>query len=175
MPVKKKNVKAKSKKHAAKNPMPNPHLAGKGRGLGTGAGIRRKIETPEILWELFEEFKQWCKDNPMEKHVGWKGKGQKIPVYEYKRRALVFKAFEGWLCGRRIVYDLSHYERNDDYRPIISAIKNECSQDCLQGGMNGLYNSNLTARLEGLVDKSETDMKIDRKQVADLFPFKKKS
>jgi len=90
------------------------------------------------------------------------------------KRALVFKAFEGWLSSIGVVYDLSNYERNESYNPIIKRIKTECSQDCLQGGMGGFYNSNLTARLEGLVDKSEMDLKADRKEVGKLFPFKPK-
>jgi hypothetical protein len=162
MPQRKPKTPAKLRNYKKPNPVLQG-IAGPGRSL--------KIETPELLYEYFTDFKQWCIDNAYEKFVGL-DKGE--PVFILQPRALVFKAFEGWLSSLRVVFDLSHYERNDTFRPIIKQIKSECSQQTLQGAMSGLYNANLTSRLEGLVEKTELDLGIDRKQVAELFPFKPK-
>jgi len=159
----------------AKTKKPVKLQASVGRGGGTGIGRFRKIETPEQLWQYFVEYRQWCLDNPFKKHVGYKGKGGKIKVYVELQRPLIFRGFEGYLAMREIVADLSNYEKRDDaYHPIIKQIRKECSLETIGGAMTGTYNSNLAARLEGLVDKSEMDVKADRKDVGKLFPFKPK-
>jgi hypothetical protein len=64
------------------------------------------------------------------------------------------------------VGDLNRYFFNRDnefseYATIITRIKEEIRQDQIEGSMVGQYNSNLTARLQGLVDKQEVDNKSE--------------
>jgi len=66
------------------------------------------------------------------------------------------------------ISDLSHYERNpdgryEDYRPIIKQIKAAIQSQQIGGAMVGVYNSNLTARLNGLTEKTENknETKLD--------------
>lgn len=146
------------------------------RGLGTGKGKKRAIETPDKLWELFEEYKIWSKENPYKVHSHTT---RGVKQYQEKERSLTYIGFEGWLCLNDIVYDLTHYEvsKNSadekaiDYRPTIVRIKKVCSLDTISGANSGVYNANISSRLEGLAEKSEVELKDSRKEVADLFPL----
>ena len=53
----------------------------------------KAIQDPQTLWEYFEEYRQWCKDNPRKKHVfvGKDGNSE----YELLERPLTH---EGYLC-----------------------------------------------------------------------------
>lgn len=142
-----------------------------GRGLGSGGGIKRKIETPEKLWDLFMEFQVWSKNTPYKVHTHTV-KGKK--VYQDRERSITFVGFEGWLCLNEIIYDLTHYEKGQhmvDYRPIITKIKKVCSLDTITGANSGVYNANLSSRLEGLTDNSKVIVEDNRKEVADVFPL----
>lgn len=150
------------------------------RGLGSGKGKPRAIETPEKLWELFQEYITWSKENPYRVHTHTiKG----VKQYQDKERALTYVGFEGWLCLNEIVYDLTHYEvanntkdhKSVDYRTTIAKIKRVCSLDTIGGSQANVYNANISSRLEGLAEKSEVKVEDNRKEVADLFPLDDKT
>lgn len=70
--------------------------------------------------------------------------------------------FECYVCDHTEIShpDLTAYfDRNNesyiDYFPISSRILAEIKNDQLTGGMTMIYSQNLTARMNGLVDKSE--------------------
>jgi|SRR6478735_1294325 len=127
-------------------------------------GIHKYIETPEKLWELFLAYKKHVKDNP--KIVkDWVGKEAET-VYREKECPLTMVGFECFVCDNsRITYpDLTNYfDKNNesfkDFVPISSRILAEIKNDQISGGMTMIYSQNLTARLNGLVDKKETDIK----------------
>lgn len=141
-----------------------------------GKGRPRAIETPEKLWELFEEYKIWSKENPYKVHTHTV---RGVKQYQEKERVLTYIGFEGWLCLNGIVYDLTHYEviKNNsdakavDYRTTLVRIKRVCSLDTITGASAGVYNANISSRLEGLTEKSEVKLEDNRKEVADLFPL----
>jgi len=120
------------------------------------------IETPEKLWELFEAYKNNVKDNPRKKHtfVGKDGNSE----FELLERPLTLDGFECWCADNNIIGDLSHYfantdNRYTDYLTICSRIKKAIRNDQIEGGMVGQYNPSITQRLNGLVDKKETEHK----------------
>lgn len=147
-----------------------------GRGLGSGKGVARSIETPEKLWELFEEYREWSKSTPYQVHTHTV---RGVKQYQDKERVLTYIGFEGWLCMNNIVYDLTHYEvtkgtkdlKSVDYRAIIAKIKKVCTLDTVTGASAGVYNANLASRLEGLSEKTEVKVEDNRKEVSDLFPL----
>lgn len=119
----------------------------------------KNIETPERMWELFTEYRQWCKDNPLLEHdyVGAKA----YEVHRHKRRCLTLEGFENYVFELGIIGDLGHYFSNlngayEDYLAICSRIRMIIRQDQIEGGMAGIYNPSITQRLNGLVEKSET-------------------
>ncbi len=124
------------------------------------AGSKKFIETPEKLWSLFKEYEADCKGNPilMEDYVG--GKGER--VQREKQRCLTLEGFEDYLFEGKIISDLGDYFANTDlsytdYQPTCRAIKRKIRRDQIEGGMAGIYNPNITQRLNGLVDKIQED------------------
>ncbi len=127
-------------------------------------GKPKYIETPERMWELFTLYKKEVKENPI-KVKDWVGKDGDT-VYREKEKPLTMVGFECFVCDNTdITYpDLTDYFENKDnrfenYLPITSRIRAEIKNDQLSGGMTMIYSQNLTARLNGLVDKKETEIK----------------
>lgn len=113
----------------------------------------KKIESPEKLWELFQEFVKFKKDDPILVHdfVGKDGDS----VERKKERPLTIEGFECYLYDQGIIGDLSHYfanteSRYGDYLTICSHIKKYVRCDQIEGGMAGVYNPSITQRLNGL-------------------------
>ena len=118
----------------------------------------KKIETPEKMRELFEEYRRITKSKPIlvQDFVGKDGE----EVNRKKERPLTMEGFECWLFDNDIIGDLSHYfcnldNRYEDYVAICSYIKKAIKNDQIQGGMAGIYNASITQRLNGLTEKVE--------------------
>lgn len=116
------------------------------------------IETPEKMWELFEEFVKFKKSNPILVHdfVGKDGES----VERKKERPLTIEGFECYLYDKGIISDLSQYfanteDRYKEYQTICSRIRKAVRNDQIEGGMAGIYNPSITQRLNGLVEKTE--------------------
>jgi hypothetical protein len=136
------------------------------------------IKTPEELRELFYSYREWVTKNPYKVH-DFVGKDA-LEVERKKQRPVTWIGFEAWLDREGIISQLTHYEQNDrnsytEYLPIIRAIKKQCSSEIIDGALAGIYNQNITARLEGLREESNINVNDSRKAVADLFPFKDES
>lgn len=126
---------------------------------------RKYIETPEKLWEHFQNYKKETKSKPF-LIKDWVGKDA-FNVQREKERPLTIEGFECWLFDNDIIGDLSHYfaNTNDKYSEfltICSRIKKAVRQDQIEGGMAGMYNPSITQRLNGLVEKTQTDVNITK-------------
>jgi hypothetical protein len=128
--------------------------------MGTRKGLTKYIETPEKMWELFTDYKDSVKSNPrIVTEFHGKDGDEKIKPLE---RPLTLDGFETYcydIVGCIEPYLSNRDERYTDYVGIITRIRKEIRDDQISGGMVGQYNSNLTARLNGLVDKKETEVK----------------
>ncbi len=123
---------------------------------------QKYIETPERLWELFEEYVKHEANNPMYKteYVGKDGN----EVQTKLNVPIMFEGFECYLADRQIINDLGDYSKNDDnryeaYAPIITRIRKNCFVQNFKGASVGLFNANLIAKKLGLIEKVE--QKID--------------
>jgi hypothetical protein len=123
-----------------------------------GHGRPNKIHSPEHLWELFTEYKRHVKNNPILKHtfVGKEGRSE----YSELERPLTIEGFECYCADLGIIGDLSHYFANTNGRykrflTIVTRIRREVRNDQIGGGMAGIYNASITARLNNLVEKKE--------------------
>jgi len=118
------------------------------------------IETPEKMWELFEQYRAKTKSNPRKKMVFVGKDGNKD--YELLETPLTFEGFYNY-CYDTIGCIDQYFENRDnryaDYVAICSRIKREIREDQITGGMVGQYNPSITQRLNGLVDKKEIDDK----------------
>ena len=128
--------------------------------------IKQKyIETPEKLWELFKEYVQHEKDNPMQK-TEYVGKdGEKVSTK--LETPITFEGFECWLADQEVIEDLGQYSANRDgaystYVPIITRIRQNCFVQNFKGASVGLFNANLIAKKIGLVEKTETNLKVEQ-------------
>ena len=122
----------------------------------------KKIETPEKLWDYFVAYKKEVKDNPII-IKDWVGKDADT-VYREKEKPLTIEGFENYLSEQNIIEDLGHYlantdNRYSDYRTICSRIRKTIREDQIIGGMVGIFNPSITQRLNGLVEKQETELK----------------
>ena len=118
----------------------------------------KKIETPEILWEHFENYRTEVKQTPF-LVTDWVGKDA-LEVERPKEKPLTLEGFENYCFINGIMSDLGHYFGNldgryEDYVPICRAIRKIIRQDQIEGGMAGIYNPSITQRLNGLVDKQD--------------------
>ena len=125
-------------------------------------GKNKYIETPEKMWELFEQYKAYTKSKPIlvQDFVGKDGD----EVNRKKERPLTIDGFECWCYDNDIISDLSQYfanteQRYNEYQTICSRIRKAVRTDQIEGGMSGIYNPSITQRLNGLTDKSEMIVK----------------
>ncbi len=125
-------------------------------------GKNKYIETPEKMWELFEQYKAYTKSRPIlvQDFVGKDGD----EVNRKKERPLTIDGFECWCYDNDIISDLSQYfanteQRYNEYQTICSRIRKAVRTDQIEGGMAGIYNPSITQRLNGLTDKSEMIVK----------------
>lgn len=119
------------------------------------------IETPEKMWDLFTQYKEWVKNNPIKVH-DFVGKDAD-EVYRLKERPLTKVGFECYVANKEVISDLSHYfcnldKRYSEYVVICSRITKEIQADQIDGGMAGIYNPSITQRLNGLAEKTESEV-----------------
>lgn len=121
-------------------------------------GRRKNIDTPEILWQLFCDYVKHEKEHPWFKveYVGKDGERVATPL----QVPITFEGFECYVADQDIIQDLSHYSANtdgayDEFRTIITRIRNNCFSQNYKGAAVGLFNANLVAKKLGLVDKKD--------------------
>jgi len=132
-------------------------------------GRTKLIETPEIMWDYFLQYKSYVKSNPIIVK-DWVGKDA-IDIYREKERPLTIDGFECWCYDNEIISDLSNYfansdNRYSDYSTICSRIRKAVRTDQIEGGMAGIYNPSITQRLNNLVEKTENKTIVEQP----LFP-----
>lgn len=122
---------------------------------------RKKIFTPESLWETFKQYCQWAKDNPIKVHdfVGKDG----ISVYRERERPLIMEGFETFCWDNGICDGLEPYFSNREGRytefvAICSRIKQSIRNDQISGGMAGIYNPSITQRLNNLKEATTNEV-----------------
>jgi hypothetical protein len=125
----------------------------------------KNIETPEKMWELFQNYRDWCKANPYKVHdfVGKDGNS----VERLKERPLTQNGFDNWLAQNGLIsYNIDHYRYNlnggyDEYVNVMKLIDSITKDDQLCGAMCGVYQHHVTARLLGLIDKTDNSHQIN--------------
>lgn len=120
-------------------------------------GRPRLFKTPEALWDAFVLYKEWAKSNPILVHdyVGKDG----TEVYRQRERPLIIEGFQNWLVEEGYIGypDLTKYfdGTHKEFVHVSAHIRNAIRQEQIAGGMAGIYNPSLTARINGLTDKQE--------------------
>lgn len=138
-----------------------------------GSPLNIKKYTPDEFWNKFLEYKEWADKNPLMiieqtkmpqripsnydrlKHGSIKGfLKQTIPLPH--PRAYSIEAFCAFANINRSTF--YNYESKDGYETYFNTskrIKDIIDSQHFEGGMAGVFNSNLAARKLGLVDKKD--------------------
>ena len=117
----------------------------------------KHIETPEAMWDLFEAYKRWCKENPRYSYsLSTKtGEATAIPL----ERPLTQVGFRTFAAdkGQSVQDYFANYEgRYSAYTTICSRIEEAIRQDQIEGGMAGQFNASITQRLNNLTERVDT-------------------
>ena len=136
-------------------------------------GRPRKIDSPDTLLSLFREYKTWVKDNPRYKYTLNQRSGEMVA--EPLEVPLSMEGFEVWAFEKHELW-IEHYIKNtneayQEFCSVSTYIKREIRSDQINGGLVGQYNANLTARLNGLTEKTETTVTMEMP----LFPDETKA
>lgn len=123
----------------------------------------KNIESPEELYEHFEKYKGYCKNNPKKENF-WSNKTDK-EISVSREVPYTWNGFEVWLRKNKIISRLQDYKEDKDgryteYAYIIRAIDQEIYEDKFSGAVAGVYQHNIIARDLGLVDKQETKQDV---------------
>ena len=138
-------------------------------------GRHKNIETPEIMWELFCEYRTEVKSNPItiveQKKgntiipKGFEGDLPDAIVELPAQRPLTMEGFQNFLDDEDVISDVTDYFENknnsySDFLRICRRIKRTIRQDQIEGGMAGIYNPSITQRLNNLVEKTENKHEV---------------
>jgi len=116
----------------------------------------KHIETPEVMWDLFEAYKRWCKENPRYSYsLSTKtGEATAIPL-ERPLTQVGFRTFAADKGQSVQDYFANTDGRYSEYATICSRIEEAIRMDQIEGGMVGQYNPSITQRLNGLTEKTD--------------------
>jgi len=132
-------------------------------------GRNMNLESPEQLWGLACDYFKDCDSTPWVK-TDYKGKDA-MEVQIPTTAPYLWSGFDSYLFSQGICTTLKDYRtasrkpkgEQGIYAPfseVITHIDNIMVTQKVSGAMVGAYNSNLVARLEGLADKTETEVSV---------------
>ena len=121
------------------------------------------IETPEAMYELFQEYKKSLKPREIQKAT------PKGVVTEWHTPPLTMEGFEVFVYNWEGIESkgVEQYFSNREgrylaYVDICSRIKKEIRRDQIEGGMVGQFNPSITQRLNGLTEKTDVTTQGER-------------
>ncbi len=140
----------------------------------SNAGRPKSFDSPEQLWELACLYFERCDNTPWMKK-DYKGKDA-IEVDIPTTSPYLWTGFEDFLFEKGICKSMKDYRtasRNPEYEQgrykefseVVTRIDKIMTTQKVAGAAVGAYNSNLVARLEGLVDKTENEVIIKETKV----------
>lgn len=116
------------------------------------------VKSAKHLSDLFAEYVEFAQQHPIELpqtivkgNNRTEGRGGKV------ERPLTLQGFMAFVgLGYTWTDFKSHYkEKGEDFSAVITRIETSVRSQQIEGGLAGVYNSNLTARLNGLTDKQD--------------------
>jgi hypothetical protein len=126
-------------------------------------GRPNRIESPDQLMQWFEDYCADVASNPIKIYDWVGGMGKK--VIRTKDRPLSIDGFEVYCFKQGYINDLGDYFSNKhdkyaDFSTICRIIRQIVRSNQIEGGMAGIFNPSITQRLNGLVEKAQTDNTI---------------
>ena len=134
-----------------------------------------KFKTPEELEAKAEEYFRWCDDNPIRIY-----KRKDAGANQTAKSGSGVKSQEGEAFANRpytldglglyvgVVWkDFKTYHQDDEFSEVIRTLEARVRDQQVSGAMVGVYNSNLTARLNGIADTQNVNANIPVRIVED--------
>lgn len=121
----------------------------------------RIFKTPDDLKEAWDKFKVDLKEQSKEwvkyQYVGRDGDRKTDP----QKVPMTMEGFERF-CYNNYGCVEQYFKNQDEYYndfiPICSRIRKEIRENQIIGGLLNIYNTSITQRLNGLVDKTKTEL-----------------
>lgn len=122
-------------------------------------GRPNNFKNPDEMLNAFNEFVKYTKEQKRYKYQLSQRSGEMIP--EKLEIPLTLEGFNVFCFERYGLvkqYFVNQDKLYDEFITICTYIKEQIRQDQIIGGMVGQYNANITARLNGLVEKQELNI-----------------
>lgn len=135
------------------------------------------IKNPELMWEIFLKYKQWCKDNPRTKDLATKDSDTHKTELSIPR-CLSWTGLNMYVATEKICVHLKNYRANtkgyyDDFVNIMELIDDCIKEDQTSGSMAGIYNPMIATRLLGLIDQQEIKADVGITEIRIVRPKKR--
>lgn len=119
------------------------------------------FKSPDEMMLLFEEYKQWCINNPLLevesiKSGDMSGKTFNVP-HDRPMTPYGFAAY--CKCSVGCLKGYGTHERHTEFHELYAQIDTEMKAQNIEGAMCGFYDGRLTARINGISDVSEVNHK----------------
>lgn len=155
----KKVSKEKAAEFLGAKPDPAPKKASR-KGIKNVPPKKEKYMTPAEMFVHFQAFRVKREQDPflIEEAFGTKVGVEKAELK--RRKPLTMDGFQIYLMEEGIIMSIDHIlantgKRYDAYVSIISTIRRIIRDDQITGAMGGIYNGNITSRLNNLAEKQE--------------------
>lgn len=128
-----------------------------------------KLITPGELFEKALEYMQWLKDNPLKETKVFASMGELLTTcVDHVRIPLEDDFFE--FAGIKKA-TFHNYAKNEDYLDVVMRIRALFKTKRIQSASAGFANANLIARIDGLSEKTDINVKSESDDVKSKFPF----
>jgi len=124
----------------------------------------RKLKTAEELMELWNEYKQWRKNQGRSVPALNPRSGEVVYIIHYL--PLTIDSFivwtvneKGWGVGTMDNYIENKDDLYEDFGGVVTHIRKEAKQDRFDGASVGQFKEGLISRLDGYADKQEHEIK----------------
>ena len=145
--------------------------------LKSKGGRKRAYETPELLEEAFYEYVDWefSRDEfDIVKQKSQKNAKNVKDIYEERTKVqsplsiYMFQTYigrsESWL--KEFEKKLKENpEENKKFLSVIKGIREFIKDHQIKGALSGKYKENIIARLHGIKEQQETEVKVDVKGI----------
>lgn len=147
--------------------MPQKKATKKNKGKPNANKYLQPYDLEKMFYDYFTEVKK----NPY-KIKDWVG-AQGIMITREKERPVTMEGFRefGYKKGVTLKNYFDNVDGNyNEYYTICLRIKDLIRDEQINGGMAGIYNPSITQRLNGLVEKTQTELSggIDVKQITGM-------
>lgn len=139
----------------------------------TGMGMRKKLESPEVLWELAMEYFQYMETTPFKKKEIIKGGWLAGTTFDVDtQRPYTWYGLELWVMKRIGLVSLEHYKKNlenrySEYLEVIQAIEKVIYTQKFEGAAVLAFEPRIIAMELGLAQKVENTVKVEQPLFSD--------